>query len=44
MRPFRIWAAGRAQFRADFGQGRTELMAGLALLAPEAALSEAMFF
>ena len=37
-------AAGQAHFRADFGQGRTELTAGLALLAPEVALSEAMFF
>ncbi|MEY3609464.1 MAG: hypothetical protein RLZZ447_2252, partial [Verrucomicrobiota bacterium] len=37
-------AAGQAHFRADFGQGRTELTAGLALLAPEMALSEAMFF
>jgi hypothetical protein len=37
-------AAGHAHFRADFGQGRTELTAGLALFAPEVALSEAMFF
>jgi hypothetical protein len=37
-------AAGHARFQADFGLGRTELTTGLALLAPEAALSEAMFF
>jgi len=37
-------AAGQALFRADFGLGRTELTSGVALLAPEVALSEAMFF
>lgn len=37
-------AAGQAHFRADFGLGQTELTTGLALLAPEVALSEAMFF
>jgi hypothetical protein len=37
-------AAGQAHFWADFGLGRTELTTGLALLAPEMALSEAMFF
>ena len=44
MRPFWARAAGRVQFRADFGPGRTELRAGLALEAPEVAVSEAMFF
>lgn len=37
-------AAGHADFEADFGGGRTRLGAALALLRPEAALSEAMFF
>lgn len=37
-------AAGHADFEADFGGGPTRLGAGLALLRPEAALSEAMFF
>jgi len=37
-------AAGQAHFRAGFGVGRTDLTTGLALLAPEVALSEAMFF
>jgi hypothetical protein len=35
---------GAAVFRADFGSGRTELHAAVSLLAPENALSEAMFF
>jgi hypothetical protein len=38
------FSAGHAHFRADFGVGRTELTTGLGLLAPEVALSEAMFF
>ena len=33
-----------ALFEADFGTGRTRLPASVSLLAPEAALSEAMFF
>jgi hypothetical protein len=37
-------AAGHAEFEADFGGGRTRLGAALALLRPEIALSEAMFF
>jgi hypothetical protein len=37
-------AAGTALFEADFGTGRTTLPAAVSLLAPEAALSEAMFF
>jgi hypothetical protein len=37
-------AAGHADFEADFGGGRTRLGAALALLRPEIALSEAMFF
>jgi hypothetical protein len=37
-------AAGQARFRADFGGGPTELTTGLAWLAPEVALSEALFF
>ena len=35
---------GAAVFLADFGSGRTELHAAVSLLAPENALSEAMFF
>jgi glucose-6-phosphate dehydrogenase assembly protein OpcA len=35
---------GAAVFSADFGTGRTELHAAVSLLAPENALSEAMFF
>jgi Glucose-6-phosphate dehydrogenase subunit len=42
------WAAdmtaGHATFDADFGHGRTTMQVSAALLAPEAALSEAMFF
>lgn len=38
------FAAGQGRFEADFGLGRTELTAGASLLAPELALSEAMFF
>lgn len=37
-------ARGTALFEADFGTGRTTLPAAVSLLAPEAALSEAMFF
>ncbi len=37
-------ASGAAIFKADFGRGRTELHAAVSLLAPENALSEAMFF
>jgi glucose-6-phosphate dehydrogenase assembly protein OpcA len=37
-------ATGRATFDADFGSGRTVMPATAALLAPENALSEAMFF
>ena len=37
-------ARGTALFEADFGTGRTTLPAGVSLLAPEEALSEAMFF
>jgi len=37
-------ASGHASFEADFGGGRTSLTAAVSLLAPEAALSEAMFF
>jgi len=37
-------AAARATFDADFGSGRTVMPATAALLAPENALSEAMFF
>lgn len=36
--------AGIASFEADFGSGRTTLTTGVSLLAPAAALSEAMFF
>jgi hypothetical protein len=35
---------GKALFEADFGTGRTRLAAPVSLLAPEVALSEAMFF
>jgi hypothetical protein len=35
---------GHALFEADFGSGRTRLSAAVSLLAPEFALSEAMFF
>ena len=35
---------GTAHFKADFGRGRTELPAAVSVLAPENALSEAMFF
>lgn len=38
------FATGHAQFEADFGTGRTTLPASATLLAPESALSEAMFF
>ena len=37
-------ATGQALFEADFGGGRTSLSAAVSLLAPEIALSEAMFF
>jgi len=37
-------ATGHAVFEADFGSGRTNLPAGVSLLAPEVALSEALFF
>jgi glucose-6-phosphate dehydrogenase assembly protein OpcA len=37
-------ASGAALFEADFGTGRTTLPAGVSLLTPENALSEAMFF
>ena len=37
-------ASGFASFEADFGTGKTTLAAAVSLLAPEAALSEAMFF
>jgi hypothetical protein len=37
-------ASGNALFEADFGGGRTSLPASVSLLAPEKALSEAMFF
>jgi hypothetical protein len=37
-------ATRHATFDADFGTGRTQLPAAVSLLAPEAALSEAMFF
>jgi len=37
-------AKGAALFEADFGTGRTRLPAPVSLLAPESALSEAMFF
>ena len=37
-------ATGTAVFKADFGSGLTELHAAVSLLAPENALSEAMFF
>jgi glucose-6-phosphate dehydrogenase assembly protein OpcA len=37
-------AAARATFDADFGHGRTTMQVSAAFLAPEAALSEAMFF
>lgn len=37
-------ASGHATFDADFGGGRTHLGAGVSLLRPEQALSEAMFF
>jgi hypothetical protein len=36
-------AHGTARFEADFGTGRTTLPAAVSLLAPEAALGEAMF-
>jgi hypothetical protein len=36
-------ARGTALFEADFGSGRTTLPAAVSLLAPEAALNEAMF-
>jgi len=35
---------GQALFEADFGTGATKLAAAVSLLAPEMALSEAMFF
>jgi hypothetical protein len=37
-------ATGQAWFEADFGSGETRLPAAMALLPPENALSEAMFF
>jgi hypothetical protein len=37
-------ATGHALFEADLGNGRTTLPAAVSLLAPEVALSEAMFF
>lgn len=37
-------AAAHATFDADFGSGRTTMQVAAAFLAPEAALSEAMFF
>lgn len=37
-------AAGTSQFDTDFGQGRVQMPAPVKLLAPEAALSEALFF
>lgn len=37
-------ATGHALFEADLGNGRTTLPAAVSLLAPEIALSEAMFF
>lgn len=37
-------ADGHARFKADFGAGATTLPASISLLAPEAALNEAMFF
>lgn len=37
-------ATRHASFDAEFGSGRTQLPAAVSLLAPEAALSEAMFF
>ncbi len=37
-------ASGQATFDADFGTGSTRLAAAVSLLAPEASLSEAMFF
>ncbi len=36
--------SGFAAFEADFGDGPTTLSAGVSLLSPDAALSEAMFF
>ena len=36
--------SGFASFEADFGGGKTTLATGVSLLAPEAALGEAMFF
>ena len=38
------FAAKHAEFDADFGAGRATLPAAAGLLAPEMALSEAMFF
>ena len=38
------FATGQAQFEANFGAGLTQLAAGVSRLAPEATLSEAMFF
>ena len=37
-------ATGQASFEADFGSGRTVLPGSVSLLAPDTALSEAMFF
>lgn len=37
-------SSGQAHFEADFGSGRSTLHTAVSLLAPEAALSEAMFF
>jgi hypothetical protein len=36
--------SGHAVFEADYGAGRTTLPASFMLLAPDSALSEAMFF
>jgi hypothetical protein len=45
---FFSWRGGRrtgqALFEAEFGAGRTTLQAGVSLLPPESALSEAMYF
>jgi glucose-6-phosphate dehydrogenase assembly protein OpcA len=38
------FSTGHALFEADFGRGRARLSAGVSMLAPEIALSEAMFF
>jgi hypothetical protein len=38
------FSTGHALFEADFGRGRARLSAAFSMLAPEIALSEAMFF